>query len=73
MSSLRRIKYVSNIPKYKKFARPNDILEIKVELLFQIESSFRFKAFIECHGDKIMSNEFTLVNITENNLKGVMS
>ena len=56
--------------KYKKFARPGDILDIKIELLLNIETSFRFKAFIECQGEKIMSNEFTLINISEAQLAG---
>ncbi len=56
--------------KYKKFARPFDILDIKIELLLNIDTSFRFKAFIECQGEKIMSNEFTLINISEAQLAG---
>ena len=57
--------------KYKKFARPNDRLDIHVELILNIDTSFRFKAFIESNGDKIMSNEFTLINISELQLKGM--
>jgi 3-hydroxyacyl-[acyl-carrier-protein] dehydratase len=56
--------------KYKKFARPLDVLDIKIELILNIETSFRFKAFIECQGEKIMSNEFTLINISEAQLAG---
>lgn len=56
--------------KYKSFARPQDILSIKVELLQVIENSFRFKASIQVDDNKIMSNEFTLVNISDEKLKG---
>lgn len=56
--------------KFKSFARPGDVLDIKVELLMQIENSFRFKGIIEKDGSKIMSIEFTLMNITEDQLKG---
>ncbi len=56
--------------KYKKFARPEDTLHIKVELIQQISDSFRFKAHIEIDGQKIMFNEFTLVNVTDEKLKG---
>jgi 3-hydroxyacyl-[acyl-carrier-protein] dehydratase len=51
--------------KYKKFARPNDVMDIKVELLDKVDNLFRFKAEIEVAGDKIMNNEFSLVNISE--------
>lgn len=56
--------------KYKSFARPHNTLDIKVELVQQISNSFRFKAHIEMDGNKIMFNEFTLVNISEIKLKG---
>lgn len=55
--------------KYKSFARPEDKLHIKVELLQHIDNSFRFKAHIEVDGNKIMFNEFTLVNISDEKLK----
>lgn len=58
--------------KFKSFARPNDELDIHVHLLENIDNSFRFKAYIECLGIKIMSNEFTLINITEDKLKGII-
>jgi 3-hydroxyacyl-[acyl-carrier-protein] dehydratase len=57
--------------KYKSFARPQDILSIKVELIQVIENSFRFKASIEIGDNKIMFNEFTLVNISDEKLKGI--
>jgi 3-hydroxyacyl-[acyl-carrier-protein] dehydratase len=57
--------------KFKSFARPKDILHIKVELLQQLANSFRFKASIEIDGKKIMFNEFTLVNISDEKLKGI--
>ena len=56
--------------KYKKFVRPQDELDIKVELLEKVENLFRFKAFIEVRGEKIMSNEFSLVNISDASLMG---
>ena len=57
--------------KYKTFARPNNLLDIKVHLLLKLENSFRFKASIESLQGKIMSNEFTLMNISEDQLKGL--
>lgn len=57
--------------KYIKFSRPSDTLEIKVHLLLRIDNSFRFKASIEVNGNKIMSNEFTLINISDEKLKEV--
>lgn len=57
--------------KYKSFARPQDTLHIKVELIQQISHSFRFKAQIEIEGNKIMLNEFTLVNVSGEKLKGL--
>jgi 3-hydroxyacyl-[acyl-carrier-protein] dehydratase len=57
--------------KYRKFARPGDVLHIKATLLMKLETSFRFKAHIEVNGEKIMMNEFTLVNLTEDQLKGI--
>jgi 3-hydroxyacyl-[acyl-carrier-protein] dehydratase len=51
--------------KYKHFARPNEELNIYVHLLDQLEQSFYFQAHIEVLGKKIMFNEFTLVNISD--------
>ena len=51
--------------KYKHFARPNEELNIYVHLLDQLEQSFYFQAHIEVAGKKIMFNEFTLVNISD--------
>jgi 3-hydroxymyristoyl/3-hydroxydecanoyl-(acyl carrier protein) dehydratase len=56
--------------KYKNFARPGETLDIKVELLDHIENSFRFRGHIEMMGKKIMTNEFTLINISEEKLMG---
>lgn len=56
--------------KYKNFARPKDILHIKVELLQIVENSYRFKGLIEIDKNKIMFNEFTLVNISSEKLTG---
>lgn len=55
--------------KYKKFARPQDVLDIKVELLQKIDNSFRFKATIEVEEQKIMANEFTLINISDERIQ----
>ena len=51
--------------KFRIFARPDDILDIKVKLLQNIDNSFRFEALIEIAGKKIMTNEFTLINISD--------
>jgi 3-hydroxyacyl-[acyl-carrier-protein] dehydratase len=59
-----------HLAKYKSFARPGEALTIKVELVDQLENSFRFKGRIEKEGACIMFNEFTLVNIDESKLKG---
>ena len=57
--------------KYKSFARPGDKMLIKVELLDQLESVFRFKGKITVNTKVIMHNEFSLVNIEEAKLKGL--
>jgi len=57
--------------KYKMFARPGDELHIHVRLIEHIDQSFRFAAHIEVKGRKIMQNEFTLINILENKLRGL--
>ncbi len=54
-----------HMAKYKSMARPDQVLNIKVSLTDQIENSFRFKAFIEVNDKKVMQNEFTLVNISD--------
>jgi 3-hydroxyacyl-[acyl-carrier-protein] dehydratase len=59
-----------HLAKYKYFARPGDTLKIKVELLDKVEQSFRFKGRIEVDDNVIMFNEFTLINISEDKLKG---
>ena len=57
--------------KFKSFARPDEELNIHVELLENIDNAFRFKAYIiKSAGEKIMSNEFTLVNISDAKLRG---
>jgi 3-hydroxyacyl-[acyl-carrier-protein] dehydratase len=56
--------------KYKSFARPQDILQIKVELVQVVENAYRFKGHIEIDNNKIMFNEFTLVNISAEKLIG---
>lgn len=62
---LRSVHYA----KFKSFARPGDLMEIKVSLLEKSESQFRFKSTIEVRGQKIMANEFTLVNISDEKLR----
>lgn len=59
-----------HMAKYKSMAKPNQRLHIKVSLTDQVENSFRFKAFIEIEDKKIMQNEFTLVNISDEPLFG---
>jgi 3-hydroxyacyl-[acyl-carrier-protein] dehydratase len=59
-----------HMAKYKNFARPGETLDIKVELIDHIENSFRFRGHIEMMGKKIMMNEFTLINISEQKLMG---
>ena len=59
-----------HMAKYKNFARPGETLDIKVELVDHIENSFRFRGHIEMMGKKIMMNEFTLINISEQKLMG---
>jgi 3-hydroxyacyl-[acyl-carrier-protein] dehydratase len=54
--------------KFKQFARPGDILDIKVELIQHLENSFRFQGSVEISGKKIMFNEFSLVNISDEKL-----
>ncbi len=54
-----------HMAKYKNMARPDQVLNIKVSLTDQLENSFRFKAFIEVNDKKIMQNEFTLMNISD--------
>ncbi len=55
--------------KYKNFARPGDVLNIKVELIQMIDNAFRFKAKIDVKGETIMFNEFTLINISDEKLR----
>lgn len=51
--------------KYSHFAKPMQELTINVTLIQHIENAFRFKANIYVGDLKIMSNEFTLVNIAD--------
>lgn len=57
--------------KYKSFARPGEELKIHVSLVDRLENSFRFQGRINAGERKIMMNEFTLVNISEEQLKGI--
>ncbi len=54
--------------KYSHFAKPFQKLLIEVELIQNIENSFRFKARISFNDQKIMANEFTLINISDEKL-----
>lgn len=56
--------------KYKHFARPNDLLLIEIELIDHVQTIFRFKGKITSAGRLIMQNEFSLVNIEEEKLRG---
>ena len=58
--------------RYKHFARPYDELKITVTLIDQLEHSFRFRGKILIGDQKIMTNEFTLINISEDKLKGLL-
>ncbi len=56
--------------KFKSFARPDEVMDIQVKLIQNLENSFRFQGSIEINGNKIMSNEFTLINISDEKLLG---
>jgi 3-hydroxyacyl-[acyl-carrier-protein] dehydratase len=60
-----------HMAKYKHFARPGQKLSIKVELLDTVENSFRLRGRIEVEEKTIMLNEFTLINISEDKLRGL--
>ncbi len=60
-----------HVARFKSFARPKEELKISVALIDQLENSFRFTGKIEVGDKKIMTNEFTLVNISEDQLKGL--
>jgi 3-hydroxyacyl-[acyl-carrier-protein] dehydratase len=51
--------------KYKKFVKAADTLDIKVELIDKVDNLFRFKAKIEVNQSEVMSNEFSLINISD--------
>lgn len=51
--------------KYKKFVKAQDTLDIKVELIGNIDNLFHFKGRIEVNSEVVMSNEFSLVNISD--------
>ena len=54
--------------KFKKFARPKEKLQIHVRLIEKNEQLFRFKGSIQIGDQKIMSNEFTLINISDSHI-----
>lgn len=60
-----------HVARYKSFARPKEELKITVNLIDRMENSFRFNGTIYVGARKIMANEFTLVNISEEQLKGI--
>lgn len=62
-----------HMAKYKNFARPGETLDIKITLHEHIENSFRFRGHIEVMQKKIMMNEFTLINISDKKLTGLIS
>lgn len=62
-----------HVARFKSFARPKEELKISVSLIDQLENSFRFSGKIEVGDKKIMTNEFTLMNISEDQLKGLNS
>ncbi len=57
--------------KYKSFARPGDRMNVQVEMIDRVENIFRFKGKITVANSVIMFNEFSLVNIEEEKLKGL--
>lgn len=57
-----------NAAKFKRFARPGDKLEIHVRLVDITDNLFRFKGTIKHNEDKIMQNEFVLMNISDSAL-----
>jgi 3-hydroxyacyl-[acyl-carrier-protein] dehydratase len=59
-----------HMAKYKHFARPGETLDIKVRLKDHLENSFRFSGLIEIEGKKIMLNDFSLINISDEKLLG---
>lgn len=54
--------------KYKKFVKPNQTLDIKVELVEHLDNLFRFKAHIEVENALAASLEFSLINISDEQL-----
>jgi 3-hydroxyacyl-[acyl-carrier-protein] dehydratase len=56
--------------RYKGFARPGDLLIVKVVLNDQISDVFDFSATIQCDGKTIMRNSFQLMNIKSSVLQG---
>ena len=56
--------------RYKGFARPGDLLNIKVQISQRLGQIFDFKAKISVAGKTIMNNEFQLANILSSTLTG---
>lgn len=57
--------------RFRSFARPGDILTIRVELTDQLGTVFNFDGAIESAGKVIMKNSFQLMNIASETLQGV--
>lgn len=54
-----------NYGKYLNFAKPGDLLDIKVNLTDHLENLFEFKAVISRNDEIIMKNSFQLMNISD--------
>ncbi len=54
--------------KFNSFARAGDALTINVELIQKIDNMYRFVGGISRDGKRLMTNEFTLMNISDDKL-----
>lgn len=58
-----------NHAKYKGFAKPGDILDIKVQLYEKLQQRFYFKGHILNNDQKIMLIDFVLINTSDQSLQ----
>lgn len=54
-----------NFAKYKKMAKPGDLLDIQVVLKEHLKDLFEFNATISTNGAVVMTNSFQLMNISD--------
>jgi 3-hydroxyacyl-[acyl-carrier-protein] dehydratase len=59
-----------NSARYKGFARPGDVLTVRVSLNEKVSQVFDFSAMIYVDGKVIMRNSFQLMNIRSSVLQG---